>query len=65
MSVSISISFFFVIQKIINIDILNDIKIKNYFKKNNNDNNDKNSEFEKTAKNNISNVKFANMTNLK
>jgi hypothetical protein len=57
--------FFFVIKKIINIDILNDIKIKDCFKKNNNDNNDKNSENEKTAENVISNVKFANITNLR
>jgi hypothetical protein len=57
--------FFFSIKKTIDIDILNDIKTKNYFKKNNNDNNDKKSDNEKTAENDISDVKFANMKNLK
>jgi hypothetical protein len=52
---------FFVIKKIIDIDILNDIKTKDC-KKNNND---KKSDNEKTAKNDILNIKFANMTNLK
>ncbi len=56
---------FFSIKKIINIDILNDIKTKDYFKKNNNDNNDKKSDNEKSAENDISDVKFANMTNLR
>jgi hypothetical protein len=55
---------FFLIKKIIDIDILNDIKTKNCFKKSNNDNNDKKSDNEKTAENDISNIKFANMTNL-
>jgi hypothetical protein len=44
---------------------LNDIKTKNCFRKSNNDNNDKKSDSEKTAEDNISNVKFANMTYLK
>jgi hypothetical protein len=56
---------FFSIKKIIDIDILNDIKTKDYFKKSNNDNNDKKSDNEKTAENDISDVKFANMTNLR
>jgi hypothetical protein len=55
----------FSIKKIIDIDILNNIKTKDYFKKNNNDNNDKKSDNEKTAENDISDVKFVNMTNLK
>jgi hypothetical protein len=55
---------FFVIKKIIDIDILFDIKTKNC-KKDKNDNNDKNSDNEETAEHDISNVKFANMTNLK
>ncbi len=53
---------FFVIKKIIDIDILNDIKTKDCKSKNNND---KKSDSEKTAENDISDVKFANMTNLK
>jgi hypothetical protein len=53
---------FFVIKKIIDIDILNDIKTKDCKSKNNND---KNFDNEKTAENDISDVKFANMTNLK
>jgi hypothetical protein len=57
--------FFFLIKKIIDIDILNDSKTKNCFKESNNDNNDKKSDNEKTAENNTSDVKFANMTNLK
>jgi hypothetical protein len=44
---------------------LNHIKLKNCFKKSNNDNNDKNSDNEQTAENDISNVKFVNITNLK
>jgi hypothetical protein len=56
--------FFFVIKKIIDINILNNIKTKDC-KKENNDNNDKNSNNEKTAENDISNVKFVNMTNLR
>jgi hypothetical protein len=50
---------FFAIKKIIDIDILNDIKIEDYKSK---DNNDKKSDNEKTAENDISDVKFANMT---
>jgi hypothetical protein len=57
--------FFFLIRKIIDINILNDIKTKDYFKKNNNDNNDKKSDNKKTTENDITNVKFVNMTNLK
>jgi hypothetical protein len=53
---------FFVIKKIIDIDILNDIKTKNCKSKNNND---KKSDNEKTTKNDISDVKIINMTNLK
>jgi hypothetical protein len=53
--------FFFVIKKIIDTDILDDIKTENC-KKNNND---KKFDNEKTTKNDISNVKFANITNLR
>ncbi len=56
---------FFSIRKIIDIDILNDIKTEDCFKKNNNDNNDKKSDNEKTAENDTSDIKFANMTNLR
>jgi hypothetical protein len=54
--------FFFVIKKIIDIDILNDIKTEDCKSKNNND---KKFDSEKTAEDDISNVKFANMTNLR
>jgi hypothetical protein len=54
--------FFFAIRKIIDTDILNDIKTENCKSK---DNNDKKSDNEKTTKNDILNVKFANMTNLR
>jgi hypothetical protein len=57
--------FFFSIRKIIVIDILNDFKTEDCFRKNNNDNNDKKSDNEKTAKDDISDVKFVNITNLK
>jgi hypothetical protein len=57
--------FFFSIRKIIDTNILNDIKTEDCFRKSNNDNNDKKSDNEKTAENDISNVKFANITNLK
>jgi hypothetical protein len=53
---------FFVIKKIIDIEILNDIKTEDCKLKNNND---KKSDNAKTAKDDISNVKFANMTNLR
>jgi hypothetical protein len=53
---------FFAIKKIIDIDILNDIKTEDCKSKNNND---KKSDNEKTTKNDISDVKFANMTNLR
>ncbi len=56
--------FFFVIKKIINIDILNNIKTKILqFKKK--DKNDKKSDNEKTAKKNILDVKFVNMISIK
>jgi hypothetical protein len=51
-------SFFYAFQKIINIDILNDIKAKQCKSKEKNEN-------EKTINDDISNVKFANMTNRK
>ncbi len=54
--------FFFVIKKIIDIDILNDIKTENCKSK---DNNNKKSDSEKTAEDDISDIKFANMTNLR
>jgi hypothetical protein len=57
--------FFFLIKKIIDTDILNDIKTEDYYRKNNNENNDKKSDNEKTAENDILDVKFANMINLK
>jgi hypothetical protein len=57
--------FFFSIKKIIDIDILNDIKTEDCFKKSNNDNNDKKSDNEKKAKNDTVDLKFASMTNLK
>ncbi len=57
-------SFFYAIQKIINIDILNDIKTKQCKSKEKN-NNEKKSNNEKITNDDISNVKFANMINLK
>jgi hypothetical protein len=57
-------SFFHAIQRIINIDILNDIKAKQC-KSKKKDNNDKKFNNEKTADDDISNVKFANMTSRK
>jgi hypothetical protein len=60
--------FFFSIKKIIDIDILNDIKTENCYRKNNNDNNDNNDkkpDHERTAEDDISNVKFVNMTSMK
>jgi hypothetical protein len=54
--------FFFVIKKIIYIDILNDIKTKDCKLKNNND---KKFDNEKTAENETSDIKFVNMTNLR
>jgi hypothetical protein len=56
---------FFSIKKIIDIDILNNIKTEDYFKKNNNDKNDKKSDNEKTAEDDISDVTFANLTNMR
>jgi hypothetical protein len=53
---------FFVIKKKIDIDILNVIKTKNCKSKNNNN---KKSVNEKTTENDISDIKFANMTNLR
>jgi hypothetical protein len=55
----------FSIKKIIDINLLKDINIKDCFRKNNNDNNDKKFNSEKTAENDISNVKLANITNLR
>ncbi len=52
----------FVIKKFINIDILNDIKTKNCHKKNKID---KKIDNEKTINDNILNVKFVNMLNLR
>jgi hypothetical protein len=57
-------SFFYAFQKIIDIDILNDIKAEQC-KSKDKDNNDKKFNNEKTADDDISNVKFANMTNRK
>jgi hypothetical protein len=57
-------SFFYTFQKIINIDILNDIKTKQC-KSKEKDNNDKKSNNEKTANDDISDVEFANMTSRK
>jgi hypothetical protein len=53
---------FFAVKKIIDIDILKNIKTEDCKSKNNND---KKSDNEKTAEDDISDVKFANMTNLK
>jgi hypothetical protein len=54
-------SLFHAIQRIIDIDILNDIKVEQCKSKEKN-NNDKKFNSEKTADDDISNVKFANMT---
>ncbi len=54
-------SLFHAIQRIIDIDILNDIKAEQC-KSKEKDNNDKKFNSEKTADDDISNVKFANMT---
>jgi hypothetical protein len=56
--------FFYAFQKIIDIYILNDIKVKQCKSKEKN-NNDKKFNNEKIANDNISNVKFINMTNRK
>ncbi len=53
--------FFFAIKKIIDIDILNDIKTEDCKKVNN----DKKSDSEKTAEDDTSDIKFANMRNLR
>jgi hypothetical protein len=55
-------SFFYAFQRIIDIDILNDIKAEQCKSKEKN-NNDKKFNNEKSANDNISNVKFTNMTN--
>jgi hypothetical protein len=55
---------YFRIKNMTNIDILNEIKLKDY-KNNKKDKNDKKIDSEKKSKNDISNVKFANMTNMK
>ncbi len=57
-------SLFYAIRKITNINILKDIKTKNCKSKKKH-NNDKKSDSEKTADDDISDVKFANMINLK
>jgi hypothetical protein len=57
-------SFFYAIQRIIDIDILNDIKTKQC-KSEEKNNNEKKFNNEKTTDDNISNVKFANITSLK
>ena len=57
-------SLFYAFQRIIDIDILNDIKTEQC-KSKEKDNNEKKIDNEKTANDDISNVKFANMTNLK
>jgi hypothetical protein len=54
-------SLFYAFQRIIDIDILNDIKAEQC-KSKEKDNNDKKSNNEKTADDDISDVKFANMT---
>ncbi len=55
-------SLFYALQRIIDIDILNDIKAEQC-KSKEKDNNDKKSNSEKTANDDISDVKFANMIN--
>jgi hypothetical protein len=57
-------SFFYAFQKIIDIDILNDIKVEQCKSKEKN-NNDKKFNNEKTTNDDISYVKFANMTSRK
>jgi hypothetical protein len=57
-------SFFYAFQRIINIDILNDIKAEQCKSKKKN-NNDKKFNNEKTADDDILDVKFANMTSRK
>jgi hypothetical protein len=57
-------SLFYTFERIIDIDILNNIKTEQC-KSKEKDNNDKKIDNEKTANNDISNVQFANMTNLK
>ncbi len=54
-------SFFYAFQRIIDIDILNDIKTEQCKSKEKN-NNDKKFNNEKTTNDDISDVKFANMT---
>jgi hypothetical protein len=58
-------SLYHIVKKIANIDILNDIKKENYKWRLKRNKNDKKFDNEKTAENNISNVKFVNMTNMK
>jgi hypothetical protein len=53
--------FFFAIKKIIDTDILNDIKTEDCKK----DNNDKKSDNEKSTEDDTSDIKFANITNLR
>jgi hypothetical protein len=56
--------FYFKIKNMTNIDILNEIKSKNC-KNDKKNKNDKKIDNEKKQENNISNVKFVNMTNMK
>ncbi len=57
-------NLFFVITKMINIDILNNINTERY-KSKKKDNNEKKTDNKKKTNVNISNVKFANMRNSK
>ncbi len=56
--------FYFKIKNMTNINILNEIKLKDY-KNDEKNKNDKKIDNEKKQKDDISNVKFANMTNMK
>jgi hypothetical protein len=58
-------NFYHTIKKIADIDILNDIKKEDCKWKSRKNKNDKKFDSEKTAEDDISHVKFANMTNLK
>jgi hypothetical protein len=53
------------VKKFVNIDILNDIKKKDYKWRSRENKNDKKSDNKKTAENDISNVKFVNMTSMR
>jgi hypothetical protein len=58
-------NLYHVVKKIANIDILNDIKKKDCEWKSRKDKNDKKFDNEKTAEDDISDVKFVNMTSMK